>query len=57
MLIVKILFKVIALTEKRRCLTNAKYNEYIEFLQMVQKIAINWVAENHKKQKDPIIKE
>lgn len=57
MLILKILFKVIALTEKRRRLTNAKYNEYIEFLQMVQKIAINWVAENHKKQKDPIIKE
>ena len=48
---------VITLTEKRRCLTNTKYNEHIEFLQMVQKIAINWVAENHKKQKDPIIEE
>lgn len=48
---------VITLTEKRRCLTNAKYNEHIEFLQMVQKIAINWVAENHKRQKDPVIEE
>ena len=48
---------VITLTEKRRCLTNAKYNEHIEFLQMVQKIAISWVAENHKKQNDPIVEE
>lgn len=42
---------IITLTEKRRCLTNAKYNEHIEFFQMMQKIAIKWVAENHKKPK------
>ncbi len=48
---------IITLTEKRRCLTNAKYNEHIEFFQMIQKIAINWVAENHKKKKSTIIEE
>lgn len=26
-------------------------------VEMVQKIAISWVAENHKKQNDPIIEE
>jgi len=48
---------VISLTEKRRCLTNTKYNEHIELLQKLQKLAINWVAENYKKEKDSIIEE
>ena len=46
---------VIMLIEKRRCLTNAKYNEHVDFLQMVQRIANKWVAENHKRQKGLII--
>lgn len=48
---------VVSLTEKRRCLTNTKYNEHIELLQKLQKLAINWVAENYKKEKDSIIEE
>ena len=43
---------VIRLIEKRRCLSSEKYNEHIELFQKLQKLAINWVAENHKKQKE-----
>lgn len=42
---------VIRLTEKRRCLSSEKYNEHTELFQKLQKLAINWVAENHMKQK------
>ncbi len=38
-------------------ITKWNENEHIEFLQTIQKIAINWVAENHKKQKVSIIEE
>lgn len=43
---------VIRLIEKRRCLSSEKYNEHIELFQKLQNLAINWVAENHKKQKE-----
>ena len=43
---------VIRLIEKRRCLSSEKYNEHIELFQKLQKLALNWVAENHKKQKE-----
>lgn len=39
---------VIALTEKRRCLNNTNYDEHLELLNKLQKIAINWVSRNHK---------
>ena len=42
---------VITLTEKRRCLNSTKYIDHLELLQRIQKIANNWVAENHKKSK------
>lgn len=42
---------VITLTEKRRCLNNINYDKHLELLEKLQKIAIDWVASNHKKQK------
>ena len=43
---------VIRLTEKRRCLNNTNYEKHIELLRKLQKSAISWVADNHKKLKE-----
>ena len=43
---------VIRLTEKRRCLNNTNYEKHIELLGKLQKSAISWVADNHKKLKE-----
>lgn len=39
---------VIELKEKRRCLNDINYNEHIELLEKLQKIANSWVASNRK---------
>lgn len=43
---------VIKLTEKRRCLNNINYSKHLELLDELQKVAISWVAFNHKAQKE-----
>ena len=45
------IFKVMKLTEKRRCLNNINYDKHLELLEKLQKIANSWVASNHKKRK------
>lgn len=40
---------VIMLTEKRRCLNNINYEKHIELFEELQKSAVNWIADNHKK--------
>lgn len=39
---------VIQLSEKRRCLNDFNYNTHLELLEKLQKVAIEWVAINHK---------
>lgn len=42
---------VIRLTDKRRCLNDANYAEHLELLEKLQKCAIHWISDNHKKLK------
>lgn len=42
---------VIRLTDKRRCLNDANYVKHLELLEKLQKCAIRWVSDNHKKLK------
>ncbi len=39
---------VIQLSEKRRCLNDFNYGKHFELLEKLQKVAIEWVAINHK---------
>jgi len=39
---------VIQLSEKRRCLNDFNYSTHLELLEKLQKVAIEWVAINHK---------
>lgn len=43
---------VITLKEKRRCLNTINYEKHLELLEILQKRAINWVSEKHKKLKE-----
>lgn len=43
---------VIRLTEKRRCLNDANYVKHLELLEKLQKCAIHWVSDNHKRLKE-----
>lgn len=43
---------IITLKEKRRCLNTINYEKHLELLEILQKRAINWVSEKHKKLKE-----